>query len=136
MQSEMLIVLVVEDDSLIQEVVSGALADGGYQIRSASSGEEAISILENSKGLRALVTDVHLRGKLTGWDVARRAREIQPEMPVVYMTGDAAEEWPSHGVPHSVLLNKPFAPAQVVTAVSQLLNVVSAPASIGQRQGQ
>jgi hypothetical protein len=40
------------------------------------------------------------------------------------MTGTHGEEWASKGVPDSVLLNKPFAPAQIVTAVSQLLNAV------------
>lgn len=55
---------------------------------------------------RALLTDIHLKGDLTGWDVAKRARELNPEMPVIYMTGAAANEWPSHGVPNSVLLNK------------------------------
>jgi hypothetical protein len=38
------------------------------------------------------------------------------------MTGLAADEWSSRGVPNSVLLQKPFAPAQLITAVSQLLN--------------
>ncbi len=41
---------------------------------------------------------------------------------VLYITGAHADRWPSHGVPNSVLLTKPFAPAQLVTAVSQLLN--------------
>ena len=50
------------------------------------------------------------------------AREIDPAFPIVYMTGAAADDWPSKGVPNSILLNKPFAPAQLVTAVSQLLN--------------
>jgi DNA-binding response OmpR family regulator len=72
---------------------------------------------------RALVTDVNLSpGKLTGWDVAKRARELHAEMPVVYMTGAGSHDWPSRGVPNSVLVPKPFAPAQIVTAVSQLLN--------------
>jgi DNA-binding response OmpR family regulator len=43
-------------------------------------------------------------------------------IPVVYMTGTHGEEWASKGVPNSVLLLKPFAPAQIVTAVSALLN--------------
>jgi hypothetical protein len=43
------------------------------------------------------------------------------------MTGAAAEEWGAHGVPNSILLTKPFAPAQLVTAVSQLLNAGSQP---------
>ena len=37
------------------------------------------------------------------------------------MTGAAADDWSSEGVPNSILLKKPFAPAQLVTAVSQLL---------------
>jgi CheY-like chemotaxis protein len=68
-----------------------------------------------------------LLGRLDGWAVARAAREIEPEFPVVYMTGAAANEWGSKGVPNSILLNKPFAPAQLVTAVSQLLNAGSPP---------
>ncbi len=71
---------------------------------------------------RALVTDINLRGKMGGWDVARLAREIDANFPVVYMTGASADEYGSHGVPNSILLTKPFAPAQLVTAVSQLLN--------------
>jgi hypothetical protein len=49
-------------------------------------------------------------------------RKINPAFPVIYMTGAAADEWPSMGVPNSILLQKPFAPPQLVTAVSHLLN--------------
>jgi hypothetical protein len=38
------------------------------------------------------------------------------------MTGAAADKWASQGVPNSILLEKPFAPAQLVTALSNLLN--------------
>jgi hypothetical protein len=38
------------------------------------------------------------------------------------MSGQHAEDWSSKGVPNSIMLTKPFAPAQLVTAVSQLLN--------------
>ena len=38
------------------------------------------------------------------------------------MTGADGHEWASKGVPHSLLMTKPFAPAQAVTAVSHLLN--------------
>lgn len=87
-----------------------------------------MKLLESEKEkYRALVTDINLLGRLDGWEVARRAREINPELPVVYMTGAAANQWASHGVPNSILLNKPFAPAQLVTAVSQLLNAGSLP---------
>ena len=62
---------------------------------------------------------------MKGWEIARLIRQINPAFPVVYMTGAAAEDWASEGVPNSILLKKPFAPAQLVTAVSQLLNADS-----------
>ena len=68
------------------------------------------------------MTDINLLGKLDGWEVARAAREIDPAIPVIYMTGTHGDEWASMGVPESVLLLKPFAPAQIVTAVAGLLN--------------
>ena len=73
------------------------------------------------------MTDINLLGRFDGWEVARVAREIDPAFPIIYMTGAAADEYPSKGVPNSILLNKPFAPAQLLTAVSQLLNAGSPP---------
>jgi CheY-like chemotaxis protein len=58
-------------------------------------------------------------------------READPTFPVIYMTGAAADQWASQGVPGSILLEKPFAPAQLITAISQLLNVGSPPAAPG-----
>lgn len=118
------VILVVEDDHLIQSVVEESLTDGGFEIVVASSGENAVALLDAAKGkYRALVTDINLgTGDIDGWEVARHAREIDPEFPVVYMSGEDASEWASKGVPNSIMLAKPFAPAQLVTAVSQLLN--------------
>jgi DNA-binding response OmpR family regulator len=122
------VVLVVEDDQGIQSIVEDALVEGGFEPAIAPSGEEAVTLLRgNRNGYRALVADVKLRGRMDGWEVARHAREIDPEFPIVYMTGASADQWPAHGVPNSILLQKPFAPAQIVTAVSQLLN--SAPSA-------
>ena len=117
------VILVVEDDQLVQTMVEVALSDGGFEPAIAASGEEAVTLLKGCKGkYRALVADVNLRGRMDGWEVAKQAREIDPTFPIIYMTGERADQWASHGVPNSVLLTKPFAPAQLVTAVSQLLN--------------
>jgi DNA-binding response OmpR family regulator len=117
------VILVVEDDQSLQNIVEIALSDGGFEPAIAASGEEAVTLLQGgSTKYRALVTDINLRGSMDGWEVAKRAREIDPQFPNVYMTGASADEYGSHGVPNSILLTKPFAPAQLVTAVSQLLN--------------
>lgn len=124
------VILVVEDDHLIQSIVEESLTDGGFEIVIASSGENALELLDASEGkYRALVTDINLGpDKVDGWDVARHAREIDPNFPVVYMSGKDAADWASKGVPNSIMLAKPFAPAQLVTAVSQLLNTQPPPA--------
>ena len=120
---DQLVILVIEDDQAIQTIVDEALTEGGFEPAIAASGEEAVTLLK--AGLikyRALVTDIGLRGRIDGWEVAQQAREIDPAFPIVYMSGAHAEDWASKGVPNSVMLAKPFAPAQLVTAVSQLLN--------------
>jgi CheY-like chemotaxis protein len=120
--------MVVEDDQLIQGLVEEALSDGGFETAIAGSGEEAVTLLRGNRShYRALVTDINLLGTMDGWEVAKQAREIDPAFPVVYMTGAAADQWASHGVPNSILLSKPFAPAQLVTAISNLLNTGTPP---------
>jgi CheY-like chemotaxis protein len=125
---DLLVIMVVEDDQSVQSIVEEALTDGGFEQAIAASGEEAVTLLKGYKGkYRALVTDINLVGSMDGWEVARHAREIDPEFPVVYMTGASADDYGSHGVPDSIVLTKPFAPAQLVTAVSQLLNAGTPP---------
>ena len=116
-------ILVVEDDQLVQATAVDALSEGGFESTVAASGEEAIALLKDGKSqFRAVVTDINLKDKLDGWEVARDVREIDPSMPVVYMTGSHSDDWASKGVPNSIMLAKPFAPAQLVTAISNLLN--------------
>ncbi|SHN83886.1 response regulator [Bradyrhizobium erythrophlei] len=117
------VILVIEDDDAIQVVVEDALSEGGFEPAVAASGEEAVTLLTGMQGAyRALVTDIRLRGKINGWEVAQKAREIDPEFPIIYMSGANAAEWSSKGVPNSVMLEKPFATAQLVTALANLLN--------------
>ena len=125
MLPDLLVIMVVEDNPEIQVLIDEALREGGFDPAITASGEEAVTLLRGNRDhYRALVTDVNLKGTMNGWEVARQAREIDPSFPVVYMTGAAADEWASHGVPNSILLTKPFAPAQLVTAISQLLNAL------------
>ena len=106
-------ILVVEDDQLVQSLVEESLADGGFEAVVASSGEDAIALLDASaRKYRALVADINLRpGKADGWQVAKHAREIDPNYPVVYTSGRDADDWASKGVPNSIMLAKPFAAA-------------------------
>jgi two-component system cell cycle response regulator CpdR len=118
-----IILLLVDDEAMILHLLEDALTEAGYTVVSAIDGEEAIAELNNpANQLAGLITDIRMGDGANGWDVARHARKLAPTFPVVYMTGDGAADWASQGVPNSTLVQKPFATAQVITAISTLLN--------------
>ena len=121
-----LVVLVVDDEIAIADLLQLELIDAGYDVLVANDGDWAKAMLADPKtGIAALVTDVNMGGGPDGWAVARHAREVNSDLPVIYMTGGAAAEWPIHGVPRSVLVPKPFVVSQVITALATLLNTAS-----------
>ncbi|MCK1302022.1 response regulator [Bradyrhizobium sp. 24] len=116
------IILLVEDEDLLREMLEETLLEAGFGVLSAASGEEAADLLSGSSLPRALITDINLgRARMDGWALARRVREHDPSCAIVYVSGDSAHRWVSNGVPRSVILPKPFAPAQLVEALSELL---------------
>lgn len=121
-------VLVVEDEALICSFIEDALSDGGFTACSVHSGEAALSTFRDGRErCRALLTDVNLGDGISGWELARQIREITPGFPVLYMTSASAPDWKSQGVDGSVLIEKPFAPAQLAAVVSQLLDTGTSP---------
>jgi len=112
-------ILIVEHEYPLQGVLESALADAGFSSDILSSGEQAITVfIAGGKRHKALVTGVHLGGKLNGWDLARMMREKHPEITVVYMMAGAdLDLWKSQGVPDSLLLEKPFQPERLVAAL-------------------
>ena len=117
------IILVVEDEYLLQADLEAGLADGGFASEIVFTGEDALKLfVATNRTYQALVTDVRLGRGIDGWELARRIREKAPTFPVIYVTGAPAEEWAANGVPKSIHISKPFAPAQLVTAVATLLN--------------
>lgn len=113
------LVLYVEDEPALLDLGVAALEEGGFRVEAIRSGAEAIRALEKpNPAFRALVTDIDLPGGVDGWGVAKRARELFPDLPVIYSSGGSSDDWASKGVPGSVMLAKPFALAQLMVAVS------------------
>ena len=121
--SEAQALLVVEDEPLVRMMIEQLLVDAGFKVHVAETGIEAIHVMNLPRQLiHGLVTDVRLGTGPDGWAVAHRARELHPEMPVVYVTGDSAHEWAARGVPKSILIQKPFRATQLTQALGNLLH--------------
>lgn len=117
-------VLVVEDEPLIEVLIREAVTDAGYRVVSVNSADEAMAVLLRQEcNWAGLVTDINLgSGSVQGWDIARKARELCPAVAVVYVSGDSSHDWVAQGVPHSVMITKPFASGQIVVALAEMQN--------------
>ena len=115
-------ILLLVDEALIRHDLKEALVEAGFDVTEAGSGGEALSEFEaGASRISGLITDINLGNESDGWEIARRGRELIPDLPVVYISGHGSAEWPSKGVPNSLIVSKPFAPAQLITAISTLL---------------
>ena len=119
-------ILVVEDEALIRIGLVDALEAGGYTVSDCGNGASAILLIDASTELHGLATDIKLGAGSTGWEVAHYARKKFPDIAVIYMTGDSAADWTAEGVPNSIMLQKPFAEAHMLAALSTLM-IASAP---------
>ena len=100
-------ILYVEDEAMVALNVTMALEDDGYVVEHVPSGSAALRVLEDRvANVSVLLTDVRLP-EVDGWSIARRARELSPEIPVIYVSGDSAMDWRAQGVPGSIMIQKP-----------------------------
>ena len=117
------LVLLVEDEPLILFTLQTALEDAGYSVVAAADADEAALALEDRiSEMSGLITDIRLGDGPDGWSLARHARALRADLPVVYVSGDSAHQWPIEGVPSSLMLQKPFSFGQVLAAVSAALS--------------
>ncbi|MBW2541944.1 MAG: response regulator, partial [Deltaproteobacteria bacterium] len=83
--------LVVEDEPQVRRLVVRMLTDLGYNVVQAGDGNEAQRLLENLDPLDLMLSDVVLADGITGTDLAKRARELRPQVKILLMSGFAGE---------------------------------------------
>jgi len=82
--------LLVDDEPAVREVYGDALRVAGHQVVTAIHGEEALSRF-GSGSFDLVVTDLSLGG-MSGFEVARRVKQLNPSVPVILLTGWAVEQ--------------------------------------------
>jgi CheY-like chemotaxis protein len=108
--------LLVDDEELVRISTADMLSDLGYDVTEASSGEEALSIINGGAHFDLLVTD-HLMPGMTGTDLAAAIRSIRPDTSVLLVSGYAENEGIAPDLPR---LTKPFRKDELATSLMQL----------------
>ena len=112
-------VLVVEDDWLIREDIVTDLRQEGWAVLEAATGAGALTALHDGEKVDLLITDIKLADALTGWEVAEAFRTAHPEVPVIYASGNPAND--HRRVAGSVFLSKPVAASELTATCRKLL---------------
>jgi CheY-like chemotaxis protein len=114
-------ILVVDDDDLVRETVAAQLEVEGFATLVASSGIEALALIEAGEVVDALVSDLTMPG-MNGMAVIRQARALRPGLPCFLLTGDIGACAASSAVASWTLVRKPIAgpalAAQIMATLS------------------
>ncbi len=117
-------VLVVEDDPSIRSLVSELLQRQGYQVRDASDGMKALTVVsEWRQPIDLLVTDV-VMPRMSGKELARKLKGQRPNLKVLFMSGYTEERLPEAGMidADEAFIVKPFAPDSFLQMVNRMLH--------------
>jgi CheY-like chemotaxis protein len=120
-------VLVLEDDDDVRTISVQILRDLGYRVIEAHDGPSALRLLERQTRVDLLFTDVVLPGGLSGADVAEHARQLRPDLRVLFTTGYARNAIVHHGrLDKGVrLITKPFTSADLASRIRDVLDDLS-----------
>lgn len=97
--------LIVEDEWLVRLEFAEALEAAGWTVAETNSGEDALALLRKGERFHLLITDIRLHGPMTGWDVAEAFRLANPDIGIVYASGNPALE--ERQVAGSAFIGKP-----------------------------
>jgi PAS domain S-box-containing protein len=117
-------ILLVEDEAQVRSIIARQLANLGYEVTTAASGAEGLACLQADPAIALMITDIVMPGDLQGPDLAARARDLRPDLPVIFISGYPLEAAiHSKGLlPGDVNLTKPVALAELSRAIRDKLD--------------
>ncbi|HET7193151.1 MAG TPA: response regulator [Pseudolabrys sp.] len=121
-------VLLVEDEVMISSLVADCLTAAGFIVHEVTTADEALRYIKSGADIDVLFTDINLPGRMNGAELAERARELRPEMPIVYASGRFKLSDISPLVPRSLFMAKPYDPEDVCALLTRLTGASGTPA--------
>jgi signal transduction histidine kinase len=100
-------VLIVEDNEDVREVATVVVGSLGYRVMSAADACEALTLIGRVPGVDLMVSDIVMSGGIDGFELARRARELRPALPILLMSGFPAEAGSAEACEFPIL-RKPY----------------------------
>ncbi len=113
-------IMVVEPDILVRMVIADYLRNCGYRVVEAVTGEDVLTVLRARSVIDLVFSEITLPGELDGFALARRIREMDPEIDVVLTRGPASAANKASDLCDDGPLDKPYHPQEVVRRIKIL----------------
>ena len=113
-------VLLVEDEFLLCDMMAGALAEHGFEVHAVANAREALRHLTCGSPCDILLTDINLPGSIDGAALARIARALRPNLPVVYASGSYSRIEELDAVAGAVFVPKPYNPDKLCEMIGEM----------------
>lgn len=116
-------VLVVEDDAIVRATAVETLQELGFTVLQATNADQALAVLESGMKIDLLFTDVVMPGTLRSPELARRAKQILPDLGILFTSGYTENAIVHAGrLDHGVeLLSKPYSGDQLVQKIQRVM---------------
>ncbi|GLS87095.1 ATPase [Cypionkella aquatica] len=116
-------ILLVEDDEDVRSTAASLLDDLGYTVLQARDADRALAVIESGARIDLLFTDVVMPGKITSRELADRARQVIPQLPVLFTSGYTRNSIVHGGRldPGVQLLSKPYTQEQLALKIHEVL---------------
>ena len=113
-------VLLVEDEFLLSDMIAEALSEHGFEVHAVANAEDALRHLTCGSPCDILLTDIKLAGSVDGTVLARLARELRPDLPVVYASGSYRTIEELDAVSGAIFVPKPYNPDKLCEMLSEM----------------
>jgi CheY-like chemotaxis protein len=113
-------VLLVEDEFLLCDMLTEMLGEYGFEVYAVANAKDALRHLTCGSPCDILLTDINLQGNIDGTTLARLARELRPNLPVVYASGSYSKISELDAVAGSTFVPKPYDPGKLCEMLSEM----------------
>jgi PAS domain S-box-containing protein len=120
-------ILIAEDDPFVRSSAIMRVESLGYTVIAAVNGSDALAKLKANTDIDMLFTDIVMPGGISGWELADRARQIRPGLPILFTSGYALEALVGQGraPAQAIVLIKPYRKAELALRLREAFAAIA-----------
>lgn len=119
-------ILVVEDEAMLLALLQQGLQSLGYDVIAANNGQDAYALIQSGAKFDLLLTDIMMPGDIDGFRLATLVRDIDPNKPIVYISGYTGLTFDERYVVKAPIVQKPATKAEIGAALRLALGQAAA----------